>query len=85
MRICIPFSADGVTLPSIQSMFGDATDGNWWRYEGGLTTPPCNEQVIWTVFQNTVKISAAQVCMGSETLALSAVLPRPVGPSTCLP
>jgi len=33
---------------------------NYWRYEGGLTTPPCSEAVIWTVFHDTLNISDAQ-------------------------
>jgi len=33
---------------------------NYWRYLGSLTTPPCSEAVVWTVFQDTLNISQAQ-------------------------
>lgn len=33
---------------------------NYWRYSGSLTTPPCSEAVVWTVFEDTLHISQAQ-------------------------
>ncbi|CAG9765380.1 unnamed protein product [Ceutorhynchus assimilis] len=35
--------------------------GGFYRYQGSLTTPGCNEGVIWTVFTNTLPISPKQV------------------------
>lgn len=31
--------------------------GTFWRYNGSLTTPPCTEGVIWTVFTSTIYLN----------------------------
>ncbi|VEN62390.1 unnamed protein product, partial [Callosobruchus maculatus] len=33
----------------------------FYRYNGSLTTPQCNEVVVWTVFTNVIEISERQV------------------------
>ncbi len=34
---------------------------NYYRYAGSLTTPPCTENVIWTVFQSPIVFTAMQL------------------------
>lgn len=44
---------------SLMNLFvNNADTSQFFRYEGSLTTPTCNEAVIWTVFTNPIKISA---------------------------
>uniref|UniRef100_A0A8C6PLZ2 carbonic anhydrase n=1 Tax=Nothobranchius furzeri TaxID=105023 RepID=A0A8C6PLZ2_NOTFU len=44
----------------VQSLFPEDL-GRYYRYNGSLTTPPCYQSVIWTVFHERVQISKAQV------------------------
>ena len=37
------------------------TTGSFFRYNGSLTTPGCNDDVIWTVFDTPIAISERQV------------------------
>ncbi|ESO96283.1 hypothetical protein LOTGIDRAFT_239341 [Lottia gigantea] len=39
---------------------------NFYRYSGSLTTPPCSETVVWTVFEDTIKISSSQMAKFRE-------------------
>ncbi|XP_067033367.1 carbonic anhydrase-like [Acropora muricata] len=40
-----------------------ADKAKYFRYNGSLTTPTCNEAVTWTVFNEAVEISQAQMNM----------------------
>lgn len=33
----------------------------FWRYSGSLTTPGCDELVVWTVFKNPIQMSKHQL------------------------
>lgn len=59
----------GVTVPlekpiSLLSMLPPLNENGrraYARYDGSLTTPPCTEGVLWTVFLEPVKVQATQV------------------------
>jgi carbonic anhydrase len=33
----------------------------FWRYTGSLTTPPCTEGIIWTVFKHPINVNDDQL------------------------
>ncbi|XP_034554534.1 carbonic anhydrase 14 [Notolabrus celidotus] len=50
--------------------------GRYYRYNGSLTTPPCYQSVIWSVFHERVQISKAQL-LRMETLLYSSKSEEP--------
>lgn len=47
------------------SIFLPRDRAGYYRYEGSLTTPTCDEGVIWTIFTQTLPISQNQVSVPS--------------------
>lgn len=47
------------SIPLVQLM--PAKLSKFYRYEGSLTTPPCYESVIWTLFNETIEIAEEQL------------------------
>jgi len=43
----------------------------YWTYEGSMTTPPCNECVVWTVFRQAIPISSRQLDAFRSLFAVS--------------
>ncbi|KAM4015002.1 carbonic anhydrase 6 [Anomaloglossus baeobatrachus] len=41
---------------------------NYYRYQGSLTTPPCTENVLWTVFDSHIILSHNQIKLLEGTL-----------------
>uniref|UniRef100_A0A3P8SPD7 Carbonic anhydrase n=1 Tax=Amphiprion percula TaxID=161767 RepID=A0A3P8SPD7_AMPPE len=41
---------------SIDDLLGDVNRKSYYRYNGSLTTPSCNEAVVWTVFKEPIEV-----------------------------
>ncbi|KAM4623955.1 uncharacterized protein ACJ7VT_004925 isoform 1-T2 [Polymixia lowei] len=41
---------------SMDELLGDVDRTAYYRYNGSLTTPACNEAVVWTVFKQPIKV-----------------------------
>lgn len=53
------FTASPVNIDSkfsINDLIGNVDLTKYYRYMGSLTTPSCDEAVVWTVFKEPIKI-----------------------------
>ncbi|KAF6074085.1 carbonic anhydrase 14 [Phyllostomus discolor] len=51
---------------------------HFFRYNGSLTTPPCYQSVLWTVFSRRAQISREQVSGGEVRRQRRSCNPRPI-------
>jgi carbonic anhydrase len=55
----IPFKDNVVTLTGFSALnLFPASKSYFYRYDGSLTTPTCNQVVVWTVFNDPIYIAA---------------------------
>ncbi|XP_022255682.1 carbonic anhydrase 15-like [Limulus polyphemus] len=57
-NISIPGSSAKLTSPIYFQDLIPTDTTRYFRYRGSLTTPPCSEGVIWTIFEETVPINS---------------------------
>jgi carbonic anhydrase len=67
-------TVDGTTVRPAELL---PRDRAYFRYWGSLTTPPCSEGVLWTVFREPIEASDAQIGAFAKLFPLNA---RPVQP-----
>ncbi|KAM6330830.1 carbonic anhydrase 14 [Alca torda] len=75
----IRYAGQTTAIPSfsVQDLLPPRLD-LFYRYNGSLTTPPCFQGVLWTLFQQPVRISLAQLQQLQGTLyATEAAEPEP--------
>lgn len=65
------FSIESILPPDLST---------YYRYNGSLTTPTCDETVIWTVFQDPIMISDKQVTMNTYLVKTFRESPIAKGP-----
>lgn len=51
---------------------------SYFRYLGSLTTPPCDETVVWTVFEEPIRLHKEQILAFSKNLFYSEIKKTPM-------
>ncbi|XP_076137527.1 carbonic anhydrase 6-like [Alosa pseudoharengus] len=57
-----------ITGISMDDLISGVDTTSYYRYLGSLTTPNCNEAVVWTVFKNSIKVSKNLIDLFSTTV-----------------
>ncbi|KAF4111738.1 hypothetical protein G5714_008769 [Onychostoma macrolepis] len=71
------------TLTSYLAQIASAVDRTkYYRYLGSLTTPNCDEGVIWTIFKDPVKVSQDLIDLFSTTVYINQTTNSPLMTNT---
>ncbi|KAL2077643.1 hypothetical protein ACEWY4_027147 [Coilia grayii] len=55
---------------SVADLISGVDTTSYYRYLGSLTTPDCNEAVVWTVFKEPIKVSENLIDLFSTTVRI---------------
>uniref|UniRef100_A0A3Q2Q862 Carbonic anhydrase n=1 Tax=Fundulus heteroclitus TaxID=8078 RepID=A0A3Q2Q862_FUNHE len=70
----ISFSDQNATITagiSLDDLITGVNRSSYYRYHGSLTTPTCNEAVVWTVFKEPIKVSKNLIDLFSTMLHIN--------------
>ncbi|KAM4524433.1 carbonic anhydrase 4-like [Odontesthes bonariensis] len=70
----IPLSGNSAKIElaiSLDDLLEGVDRTKYYRYLGSLTTPSCNEAVVWTVFKDPIRVSKDLIDLFSTTLRIS--------------
>ncbi|XP_056627340.1 carbonic anhydrase 4-like [Triplophysa dalaica] len=61
-------TTDIINTTTMNSLLEGVDRTKYYRYQGSLTTPRCNEIVIWTVFKDPIKVNHDLIQLFSTTV-----------------
>ncbi|MGH0165189.1 UNVERIFIED_CONTAM: hypothetical protein FKN15_048314 [Acipenser sinensis] len=53
---------------SLDDLISGVNRSKFYRYSGSLTTPPCQESVLWTIFEEKIHVSKDLIDLFAKTL-----------------